>query len=145
MQNQKKIENRIFLTILMVLLILNTGIAQPSSNPLIEKDEKLLEKINKGSQDKGIVSYDVMQNIMQNDAAKQIKFEVSVAAEQKVIVEIFNEEGELIEVIYNDFMLPNEKTKFWLSGKKWNNDITYYLRVTSDDAIENHEIVFDDY
>jgi hypothetical protein len=84
-----------------------------------------------------------MQNIMQNDFAKQVKFEVSVASEQQVIVEIFNENGELIEVIYNDFMLPNEKTKFWLSGKKWDNEITYYLRVTSDDAIENHEIVFE--
>ena len=62
-----------------------------------------------------------------------------------MIVEIFNENGDLIEVIYNDFMLPKEKTKFWLSGKKWNSDLTYYLRVTSEDTIENHEIVFDDY
>lgn len=145
MQKEKKIRNQFIAAALMVFLILNTGIAQPVKSPLIEKDEKVSEAMKKGNIEKGMISYDVMQNVMQNNFAKQVKFEVSVESEQQVIVEIFNENAELIEVIYNDFMLPNEMTKFWLSGKKWDDELTYYLRVTSDDKIENHAIVFSDY
>jgi hypothetical protein len=140
-----QIQIKTIFNLLILILFTNTITAQKAISPLVEKDNRVLEAMKNGSEDKSIVSYDVMQNIMQNDFAKQIKFEVSVANEQKVIVEIFNENGDLIEVIYNDFMLPKEKTKFWLSGKKWNSDLTYYLRVTSEDTIENHEIVFDDY
>jgi len=145
MKNQKKIQKAI-LTFFVFFLVLNLGIAQPTTiNPLVEKDEKTMKAMKEGGETKGIISYDVMKNIMQNDVVKQIKFDVSVSNEQKVIVEIFNEYGELVEVVYNDFMKPNEETKFWLSGKDWDNEIAYYLRVTTSDSIENHEIVFDEY
>ena len=103
---------------------------------------ELIKAMNEGFEEKGVVSYTVMSNILQKDETKQVRFNVGVDREQKVIVEIFNEEGELIEVVYNDFMTAEKKTQFMLNAKNWDVQLNHYLRVTTEDYVENHELVF---
>ena len=72
---------------------------------------------------------------------KVINFNVKVETQQDVLIEVFTAEGDLIEVIYNDIMAGSQKYNFNLSGQNWSDNV-HYLRVTTEDYIENHEINF---
>lgn len=115
------------------------------TTPKIEKDPELIKAMQTGnSEGKGAVSYTVMSNILQKDETKEVRFNVKVDREQKVIVEVFNEMGELVEVLYNDYMTEAQKNQFLIDVKDWDLQQNYYLRVTTEDYIENHEVVFND-
>jgi hypothetical protein len=96
------------------------------------------------SEEKGVISYTVISNILQKEETKEVRFNVEVDKEQKVVVEVFSEEGDLIEVIYNDYMLGEQKSQFLIKAKNWDLQQNHYLRVTTEDYIENHEIAFND-
>lgn len=137
-------------TFLLVFFIGFSATAQrettKDNNPTtkVERDDELLRLTATGNEPKGgsaTISYTVMQNILQSKKLEQVDFDVKVDRIQSVLVEVFNEEGELIEVIFNDFMAPNKAYNFKINGSKWTED-THYLRVTTEDYVENHQIGF---
>ena len=141
MTTKKNNYSIITITFAFLMLCSTVTFAQKKA-PKIEKDPELIKAMSEGSEEKGVASYTVMSNILQKDETKQVRFNVGVDREQKVIVEIFNEEGELIEVIYNDYMTAEKKTQFMLNAKSWDLQLNHYLRVTTEDYVENHELVF---
>lgn len=133
------------MTILVFVMLCSTITFAQKTAPKIEKDPELIRAMQEGSsEEKGAVSYTVMSNILQKDEAKEVLFNVKVDREQKVMVEVFNENGDLIEVVYNDYMLGENKRQFLIDGKHWDFQQNYYLRVTTEDYIENHEVAFND-
>ena len=58
------------------------------------------------------------------------------------MIEIFNEEGELIQVLYNDLLKAERPMSVTINGNDWEKNMSYYIRVTTDDFIENHEVIF---
>jgi hypothetical protein len=132
------------MTILIFLMCCSVITFAQKTSPKIEKDPELIKAMQSASEEKGAVSYTVMSNILQKDEAKEVRFNVAVDRVQKVMVEVFSEEGDLIEVIYNDYMLSEKKSQFLIKAENWDLQQNYYLRVTTEDYIENHEIVFND-
>ncbi len=131
----------------LVLCMSVTAFAQVDKNnqnhPKIEQDDNLKELLKEGNQDKGVqaISYTITKDILQLSQLKVVNFNVKVEREQDVLIEVFSAEGDLIEVIYNDLMPSDQKFNFNLNGQKWSEDV-HYLRVTTEDYIENHEIAF---
>lgn len=133
------------MTILVFVMLCSTITFAQKKAPKIEKDPELIRAMQEGcSEEKGAVSYTVMSNILQKDEAKEVQFNVKVDRIQKVMVEVFSENGDLIEVLYNDYMLGENKRQFLIDGKNWDLQQNYYLRVTTEDYIENHEVAFND-
>ena len=118
------------------------GFAQKGKKNLIEKDPTLTEAMKYNNTSKGFVSYNVMKNIAQFSQAQQVKFKVEVEEKQKVVIEIFNEEGKMVSVLYNDFLNADKPLSVVIDDINWVKNKSYYIRVTTNDFIENHEIVF---
>ncbi len=139
--------NRISIIIIFTFLIaITTSVfAQKCSAPSkynIEKSLELIEILTQDFNKKEGISYTVLSNISQKDDAKEVRFNLKLDKEQQVMIEIFNTDGDLIEVVYNDSMKAKDKTQFVLDGHDWTFQESYFLRVTTDDFIEHHEIVF---
>ena len=101
----------IMVTFTFLMLFSAVTFAQKKA-PKIEKNIELLKAIEEGfDEEKGITSYTVMSNILQKDETKQVRFNVEVDRVQKVLIEIFSEEGELVEVIFNDYVAAEKKIK----------------------------------
>ncbi|MFT5832739.1 MAG: hypothetical protein ACI97N_000352 [Cognaticolwellia sp.] len=132
----------IMVTFTFLMLFSAVTFAQKKA-PKIEKNIELLKAIEEGfDEEKGITSYTVMSNILQKDETKQVRFNVEVDRVQKVLIEIFSEEGELVEVIFNDYVAAEKKIQFLLNAKNWDIQLNHYLSVTTEDYIENHELIF---
>ena len=136
----KKLKHIILLT---NLLLLTSVLSFGQGSPLVDKtamdDFKKGENVEKGVV--GQIDYTVTTGIHQILASFTVKFDVQVEAEQKVLIEVFNEYGDLTEVVYNDYMPANQLHNFTLNKLKWGLDAeAHYLRVTTDEYIENHEI-----
>lgn len=142
---KNKTNNRIItMTILTFLMCFSVITFAQKAAPKIEKDPELIKAMQSGSVEKGAVSYTIMSNILQKEETKEVRFNVAVDREQKVIVEVFSQEGDLVEVIYNDYMLGEKKNQFLIKAEKWDLQQNYYLRVTTEDYIENYEVAFND-
>ncbi len=136
--------SRILTFILIAVCCLSTsaGFAQKNKKDLIEKDPTLLEAMKHNNTQKGFVSYNVMKNIAQFSEVQQVKFKVEVEEKQNVIVEVFNEEGKMVAVLFNDLLTADDPLSVIIDGNNWKKNKSYYIRVTTDDFIENHEVVF---
>lgn len=133
------------LVLLTVCLMSFSTIVNAQKTPIkfeVDKSPEIIEAMKQPSFKKGLTSYNAMNAIFQKNNTKQVKFNVKIEVKQQVIVEVFNEEGELIEVVYNDLMSPQKGNAFTINGQKWQKNISYFIRVTTDDFIENHEVVF---
>ena len=131
-----------FTLIALFSLSSTIGFAQKRKKDLIEKDPMIIEAMKHNNTQKGFVSYNVMKNIAQFSEAQQVKFKVEVEEKQNVIIEIFNEDGKMVSVLYNDFLNADNPLPVVVDGNNWTKNKSYYIRVTTDDFIENHEIVF---
>lgn len=118
------------------------GFAQKGKKDIIEKDPMIIEAMKHNNTQKGFVSYNVMKNIAQFSEAQQVKFKVEVEEIQNVIVEVFNDEGKMVSVLYNDLLNADNPLSVVVDDINWTKNKSYYIRVTTDDFIENHEIVF---
>ena len=127
---------------LIFILITTAVFAQKDTDKLIDKDPALMEAMKQESYDKGLVNYNVMKGVFQTKKVQQVKFKVEVEREQNVMIEIFNEEGELIQVLYNDLLKAERPMSVTINGNDWEKNMSYYIRVTTDDFIENHEVIF---
>lgn len=130
------------LFILIFVLITTTVFAQNDNEKLIDKDPALIEAMKQENYDKGLVNYNVMKSVFQTKKVQQVKFNVEVKRTQNVMIEVFDEEGELIQVIYNDLLKVEKQMPISIDGNDWDKNISYYIRVTTDDFIENHEVIF---
>jgi len=134
----------ITMTVFTFLMLCSVIIFAQKASPKIEKYPELIKAMEFDSEEKGVISYTVISNILQKEETKEVRFNVEVDKEQKEVVEVFSEEGDLIEVIYNDYMLGEQKSQFLIKAKNWDLQQNHYLRVTTEDYIENHEIAFND-
>lgn len=141
MKNSKIITS-IFL--LVFISFVSTAFAQKNTKKLIDKDPALIKAMQEQSDNKGLVNYNVMKDIFQKPQTQQVKFKVQVEQEQNVMIEVFNDEGELIQVIYNDLLKEKQAMPVTIDGENWQKEASYYIRVTTEDFIETHEVVFSD-
>jgi hypothetical protein len=132
----------ITMTVFTFLMLFSVITFAQKISPKIKKKPKLVKAMQSSSEEKGTISYTVISNILQKEETKEVRFNVAVDRAQKVMIEVFNEEGNLIEVLYNDYMLGEKANQFLITAKNWNLEQNHYLRVTTDDYIENHEVVF---
>lgn len=139
--NFRKVLNPSMMIILFSLLFSTTILAQKKVRFEVEKNEGLVEAMKQENLPKGITNYTVMKMVFQKKNSQEVKLTVVVDREQKVIVEIFNEEGRLISVLYNDYLSAENAKNFTADGTKWKKNASHYIRVTTEDYIENHEIV----
>lgn len=131
-----------FIFIFVFTLFTTTIFAQKNPGKHIEKDPALKKAMQQQSYDKGLVNYTVMKGVFQTIEVQQVKFKVEVEREQNVMIEVFDEEGELIQVLYNDLLKSEKPMSVTVDGNNWEKNISYYIRVTTEDFIENHEVVF---
>lgn len=149
MTNQSnKICNLAIIIVTFLMLSTTTIFAQKAPqtsdvDPKVDYDQTLVEAMKGKNYEKGLVSYTVMKSIFHKENIQQVNFNVEVDREQKVIIEVFNTDGELIQVLYNDYLEANELAKFTVNGERWEKKLSYYIRVTTEDYIENHEVVFE--
>ena len=108
---------------------------------LIDEDPKLATIFKTENNDKGTVSYTVMQDVLQKNATKIVTFQIFVPSEQRVLIEIRNEDGDLTEILHNDFVPSNMRVPFTLSGENWNGQ-EHFIRVVTEAFVEVHEVAF---
>lgn len=138
---KSNIINSIF-TLLFILITTAVFAQKEENEKLIDKDPVLIEAMKQNNYNKGLVNYNVMKGVFQTAKVQQVKFNVEVETEQNVMIEVFNEEGELIQVLYNDLLKAEKTMPVTIDGINWEKNMSYYIRVTTDDFIENHEVVF---
>lgn len=145
MRNEiNKIANVSIIMILFLILSSTTAFAQKTpSEGNIDKDPELVEAMKEKNYDKGLVNYTVMKAVFQKKETQQVSFNVKVDRTQDVMIEVFDEEGTLIQVLYNDNLTANKPVSFIVQGEDWVKQLSYYIRVTTEDHVENHEVVFD--
>jgi DNA polymerase elongation subunit (family B) len=132
-----------FIFIITFTLIATTIFAQKDSDKLIDKDPVLQEAMKQNNYNKGVINYNVMKGVFHNTNVQQVKFNVEVQTAQNVMIEVFNEEGELIQVVYNDLLTAENPMPVTVNGDNWDKNKSYYIRVTTNNFIENHEVIFE--
>lgn len=131
-----------YIFVIVFMLMTTVTFAQKETDKLIDQDPALAEAMKYENHDKGLINYNVMKGVFQTKNVQNVKFKVEVEREQNVMIEVFNEEGELIQVLYNDLLKAEKPMPITVNGNKWEKNSSYYIRVTTDDFIENHEVVF---
>ena len=140
-----KIKKRFFLSLLLLIVATATINAQKNSEEVDSRiDMSSYEAFMQGENAiKGFAAAKVssLKKITQNPLNIRAEFNVKVNKSQFVLVELFDQYENLVEIIYSDVLEADKDYSFTVQRSKWDfYGNTHYFKVTTEEKTEKHEI-----